>query len=40
LLLPRGATPSSSSEVFSNWVKSSFPKKEASVAGAIELDDR
>jgi LysR family glycine cleavage system transcriptional activator len=40
LLLPSGAMPSASSQVFSNWVKSSFPKKEASVAGAIELDDR
>jgi hypothetical protein len=39
LLLPSRATPSASSLVFSNWVKSSFPKKEASLAGAIELDD-
>jgi LysR family glycine cleavage system transcriptional activator len=39
LLLPSGAMPSASSQVFSNWVKSSFAKKDTSVASAIELDD-
>jgi LysR family glycine cleavage system transcriptional activator len=40
LLLPSGARPSASAQIFSDWVKSSFPKKELSVAGAIEIDDR
>jgi LysR family glycine cleavage system transcriptional activator len=40
LLLPRGSMPSASSQIFSNWIKRSFPKNEARVAGAIELEGR